>query len=476
MKTCISRFLLASALSGAAFAAPVPSADGFKLGSGDSYLVPFDLTIPSVSHNIELSAYTGGLFLYSGQEGQTRGDFDGGVTLYGNPVDIVLASDDGYPDVDRGTFAVWRSSKFFTGSPSDKPLFKIDSPSQIATFESVDVQINDGTLSVAGSPVVSQADLGTALLTATPPTASTAWSSAFLSRGTSTISVGSGATASLNSIALGANAIGSGPTTISIGSSSQATHVNSAAIGRSSLAGGTRAFAGGYSAQATNTSAVALGDGAQATGLYSTALGSGTHANGERSVSLGGFADGKYSLAAMAGQATGNSSIALGGWASIGGAVSSPGPNSSLGNGSVAIGGVKNTATGTSSYAMGLFTAADAAGAISLGSGNVGGGSATTWVDEDPLLELGNAQVDPLIPAVPASRSNAIVTLKNGRTTLVNKAWKAATDADADTALDDPASATDSHGEALVVDGHTRLRGKVVIEQPQGDISMGIYE
>jgi hypothetical protein len=30
--------------------------------------------------------------------------------------------------------------------------------------------------------------------------------------------------------------------------------------------------------------------------------------------------------------------------------------------------------------------------------------------------------------------------------------------------------------EALVVEGHARLKGKVIIEQPQGDISMGIYE
>jgi hypothetical protein len=33
-----------------------------------------------------------------------------------------------------------------------------------------------------------------------------------------------------------------------------------------------------------------------------------------------------------------------------------------------------------------------------------------------------------------------------------------------------------SEGRALVVEGHTVLRGKVIIEVPQGDISMGIYE
>jgi hypothetical protein len=69
------------------------------------------------------------------------------------------------------------------------------------------------------------------------------------------------------------------------------------------------------------------------------------------------------------------------------------------------------------------------------------------------------------------SRSNAISTLKNGQTTLTNKAWLA----NAETPMADPDSLTDSGGEALVVEGHTRLRGKVIIEQAQGDISMGIY-
>jgi hypothetical protein len=49
--------------------------------------------------------------------------------------------------------------------------------------------------------------------------------------------------------------------------------------------------------------------------------------------------------------------------------------------------------------------------------------------------------------------------------------WKA----HSSTPLADPAATTDSGGEALVVEGHTRLKGKVIIEQPQGDISMGIY-
>jgi hypothetical protein len=76
------------------------------------------------------------------------------------------------------------------------------------------------------------------------------------------------------------------------------------------------------------------------------------------------------------------------------------------------------------------------------------------------------------------ARSDAMTVLWGGQTTLTNKEWKAATVADPNTpatALADPASTTDSGGNALVVDGHTVLNGKVTIAVPQGDISMGIY-
>jgi hypothetical protein len=83
-------------------------------------------------------------------------------------------------------------------------------------------------------------------------------------------------------------------------------------------------------------------------------------------------------------------------------------------------------------------------------------------VDTDPLFLIGNGSSASLT-------SNAIETLKNGRTTLKNKEWSSGSP------LAEPATPTSSNGYALVVDGHTRLRGKVIIEEPQGDISMGIY-
>ncbi len=94
-------------------------------------------------------------------------------------------------------------------------------------------------------------------------------------------------------------------------------------------------------------------------------------------------------------------------------------------------------------------------------------------METDPLLTVGNGGAS---FGDPSAASNAITTLKNGLTTLTNKAWKQrdpqVTPATADPSVEE----TDSDGNALIVEGHTILKGKVVIEQPQGDISMGIYQ
>jgi hypothetical protein len=84
--------------------------------------------------------------------------------------------------------------------------------------------------------------------------------------------------------------------------------------------------------------------------------------------------------------------------------------------------------------------------------------------DLDGLFRIGNG-------SSATSRSDALTILKNGETTLNNKAWKENPGAP----LLDPPSTTDSGGNALVVNGHTVLNGKVIITHPQGDILMGIY-
>ncbi len=134
--------------------------------------------------------------------------------------------------------------------------------------------------------------------------------------------------------------------------------------------------------------------------------------------------------------------------------------------------GYQSSATGDVSMSLGVGTKADSFAAVALGSHNIGGGSSgTTWVEEDPLLELGNSYFYDSTP-----RSNAVTVLKNGKTVLTNKAWKAGQDSTPEMALAEPAPGTGSDGKALVVEGHTELKGRVILSVPQGDISMGIYE
>ena len=141
---------------------------------------------------------------------------------------------------------------------------------------------------------------------------------------------------------------------------------------------------------------------------------------------------------------------------------------SAYGESSTAMSG--GVATGYYSLASGVGAVAASYSSASFGrytDNRVG--SPYSWVETDPLLLVGNGTGN-----AAGETSNAITTLKNGQTTLTNKAWKS-----------DPAvelTDSNSQGEGLVVEGHTRLtgntilEGKVIIEQPQGDISMGNYQ
>jgi hypothetical protein len=188
-------------------------------------------------------------------------------------------------------------------------------------------------------------------------------------------------------------------------------------------------------------------------------------------------------LGLAVGQAYGASAIALGGFDDDWGDA-----NHAVATGSVALGGVMNAAIGAYSYALGSKVTSTSAYSFVIGSQNLsrtniypssefpwdGTGpdvsNSTEWIEESTLLEVGNGNP----AAATLETSNAITTLKNGQTTLTNKAWKSRPVSTSPLA-DPGAPSTDSGGNALVVEGHTVLRGKVVIEQAQGDISMGIY-
>ncbi len=344
-------------------ALPEDFPDGIEFGVSDRALLPY-------LDDLNLMVEDGGLHLYSGAAESSFGSSDGGVFLYGKPVRMFL----GATGTNDGTFEIYANDGF----PSS-PLLFIDSAAETAAFNGVDVSVSNGTLSVGGSPVLSQASstsylsgqgflqlsgFNSALATSTPPT-STAWQAAYLPRGTTS-----------------GNAL-------------------------LSWEGGT-ASAGG---------AIAIGNGTIASHSYAQAIGVDTTASGP------------YSIAR----------------------------------------GYQSSALGTYSTANGLSTSAKSAAETVFGWYNLESSpvNSAIWNGLDGLFRLGNGNS--------SGRSDAMTVLKSGQTTLTNKEWKAAVTADPDAALDDPASTTDSGGEALVVDGHTRLNGKVIVTTPQGDISMGIY-
>ena len=80
--------------------------------------------------------------------------------------------------------------------------------------------------------------------------------------------------------------------------------------------------------------------------------------------------------------------------------------NTSSGFISFAIGGNTN-ASGFNSFSAGLETTADSYSSFALGRSNIGGGNPTSWVDSDPLFEIGNGTNN-------SNRRNALTILKDG--------------------------------------------------------------
>lgn len=397
MKPHLSNLLLALALTGGAAAqTPTNFQYGATFGASgyNAQLLPFSFT---TEKSLELSAYDGSLLLYSSQEGLVRGNFDGGVVTYGNPVDIVLGSDES-SQIDRGVFRIWGSSDYLYGTSSAKPLFSIDHPSGDAKFEGLDVTISNGTLSVGGSQVLTQA---------TAPT--------FLGSFSGAIDFGNGSTGSSTAVAIGQNSPWAGS--------------NGAVAMGGGAAYGEFSFASGQSTVALGKYTVAMGNGARAEGWYASAFGN-SHA-------IGGL-----SLAASQGGTTIN------------------------GVGATALSG--GTADGTNTFAAGGGVVVKSYSAAAVGPFPTLPGASenrTTWAALDPAFTVGNGW---WVADGFSGRSNAMQTLKNGQTTLKNKKWNSSTPlADPDTA-----DSTDANGDALIVAGHTRLKGKVLIA-PQGDLSMG---
>lgn len=286
--------------------------------------------------------------------------------------------------------------------------------------------------------------------------------------------------------AMGTNAVVSNGGLLALGASSQAT-----ATGAISLSG-----------QAVGVESLALNRG-RAEGMYSTALnggvsvgpssiamGNATYAMGDHSFAVGNYstASGPYSyVIGENANADGDHALAIGGNASANGDYASALGNNSYANGDLATAvGSGACAEAASSIAIGSVTYASAEHSSAMGFGLVSNAyaefvvgtynrepqetvNANAWVETERAFVVGNG-------ADFENRSNAIITLKNGRTALTNKHWVSSSPTGV------PVSTDASSGEALVVEGHTvlkgntRLSGKVTMDEPQGDISMGIYQ
>lgn len=257
--------------------------NGASFGDGTWGLYPFDAG--GSTDSLELTGSSSGLYLYAAAESSGQGKLDGGITLYGNPVNVVLGTDVDNSNPNRGVFSIWRTDKFNDTNVAtvEHPYFKVDAGAQTAAFNGVNVSIVDGTLSVSGSPVVTQST-----------------GAAFLGGLTGAIDIGNGTASHSAAIAIGQNSpLASQSGAIALGNG-QATGLNSIAIGTSAVATASNSVAlGQSSALGSNSLAATMGT------IYSTAYGS--------TAVSGGAVEGSNNFAAGNGAYTrAFSSVALG--------------------------------------------------------------------------------------------------------------------------------------------------------------------
>lgn len=340
--------------------------------------------------------------------------------IQGHPVTILLSSSNPLTP-NNGDFRI-----FSNGAWPYNPLLNINGQSGTTTFTGSNVAINNGSLKVDGSPVITSASAATVLtaagfvnttnfnstlFSATPPTSS-AWTTAFVPRGNVT-------------------PVGSEGGLLALGTST---------------ASGEKSFAAGSGSVASAKATIAMGTGNTASVDFATAIGQNSTASGQWGVAIGNAVSATAPYAIAQGQ---NSTASM---------------NFAFARGSVSV------ASGLASNAMGVGASAKANAETALGSYNLESVVTNGVVSNGlyGLLRVGNGNS--------TTRSDALTVLRSGETTLTNKEWKAAVVANPSTALADPASTTDSSGNALVVDGHAVLNGKVTIAVAQGDISMGDYQ
>ena len=202
--------------------------------------------------------------------------------------------------------------------------------------------------------------------------------------------------------------------------------------------GQTISFSNGFVLNGNSTSApfgglgVALGNDADAGGS-GVAIGYAS-ANGSLAIALGdnSIAVASGSVALIGGNVTGTNAMAL---------------------------GANSIATAAGSAAFGPGTLAQTWGTVVVGHNNqVVTGNATVWAADEPALIVGigaNSTTD--------GRASALVIFNNGHASITGPA-----------SLIDPSKTLQVNGSAIL-NGQATFSGNMVLTQPRGDISSGIY-
>lgn len=173
------------------------------------------------------------------------------------------------------------------------------------------------------------------------------------------------------------NADSIGVYSIAAGIDVRAKGVGAVALGFESVANQSVAFAAGYRANATGAFSLAIGETTQASETYSVAIGRAAQSTGNNAVAIGN----NVSAQALWSHAIGNYN--------------------------------QSYATGSSS--MGNFTITNSYNSMAIGQFNdtLAGANRVSWVNTEPLLQVGNG-------TAAASRHNAMVVYKNGNLVMKN--------------------------------------------------------
>lgn len=259
-----------------ALAAPIEAFEAIIFDENEtSFIEPYESNYGSIRNNVEFHTYNGGLLLHAGQNASAATSSDGGISLWGNPIRILLEGTGG--NAHAASFEVSRGNAWQSFPAT--PIFKIDALTLNSTFTGSNVAINGGSLSVGAGLTVTGNQTVSGTLSAGGSPVITAASAGSVLTGQNFVQLGSGGVLNITSTTLSTSST-TGAITVAggIGVAKDAS-INSLTVGRgpgnalSNTVFGRNAFeanAGGFGNTAVGNFAMKSATAA----LYNTAFGS----------------------------------------------------------------------------------------------------------------------------------------------------------------------------------------------------------